>query len=268
MLQDSDQKERLQFKWGSLHSCVCVCACTRVWWVITVIIEWLISIRGTPWFLFWSPASLSLKFYIILITLLLSSPLLSACPLLFLMFHIFILKRLFSLLSLSSPEAQLCNFLLPLNNSFKHILMLQCLEIWWLVSLPTSHLFLHYNFWFLFSSKLSFHVLVFLVLSSSAAVHNVLPGQILSQRADEDQGGAHQVNNGLWLMGIKAASLHKLAFRPLFSCSILYLLYFCCLKKMQYHQHSITIISNYTIVQFFTISRHGFASLPLDFNLK
>lgn len=41
--------------------------------------------------------------------------------------------------------------------------------------------------------ELCSHTCVSLVFSSSAAVYNVLPGQVLSQWANENQGGAHQV---------------------------------------------------------------------------
>lgn len=44
---------------------------------------------------------------------------------------------------------------------------------------------------------------VSLVFSSSAAVHHVLQGEVLSPRADENQGGAHQVQTNTdsrWFM--------------------------------------------------------------------
>lgn len=149
-----------------------------VWWVITVIIKWLISNRNILLFLFLSLTSFPLQVYIILIALLSFtlalhlSLFLFFCPFFFLYWH-----QLSSFISLNFPFQQLSVSKCLINS-------LNCLLI---------------------ICFFSSHVGVSLRFSSSAAVHNVFPGQVLSPRANENQGRTHQVKiyqtiDGLWVM--------------------------------------------------------------------
>lgn len=141
---------------------MCVC-------VITVIIKWLISIRGIPWFLFLSPTSFSLQFYIILIALLPILPLL--------------------LIILSSPFSSPLLIKGIYISTVISLIFLSCFQL-----ISTSALSFNFPYCLLISSPFyMFFSRVSLVFSSSAAVHDVLPGQVLSQWADENQGRAHQV---------------------------------------------------------------------------